>query len=192
MDDQLIQACQGVSYSKGGLNIPDMKQRLLQMFPHHEIKSTKTRSELNKLCTLMLNSIGDSPSSPIRSSSPTRPFSPTCPSSSILPSSPTRSSSRMRPSSPTRSSSHQRFSSPLHVVHQMYPVFHPLPKFEGDVSYLQKPQTFNMVIPININDYDDAPLVNYHLSQEDLESIDKAINKQSNLIMIHLKHGKKV
>lgn len=169
MNDRLIQACQGVSYSRGGLNIPEMKQRLIQIFPHHEdeIKHAKTRSELNALCTQLLNSGNPAlpftpglPSTPGRPSSPSGPSSPASPSSTV--------------SSSIRSSFPQRFSS-QHVVHQMYPVFRPLLKFEGDVSYLRKPQTIKLVIPVTINNYNRVQLNNHQLSQDDLDSIKRTI-----------------
>ena len=52
MNVSLLNACQGKTASQGGLNVPEMKKQLGDLFPEKaaEIKSARTRDDLNKIC----------------------------------------------------------------------------------------------------------------------------------------------
>lgn len=51
MDEKLIAACRGKSKSSGGLNLPEMRKRLIKEFPDHKEKLTKmNRKQLTNYC----------------------------------------------------------------------------------------------------------------------------------------------
>ena len=50
MDDKLVKACDGKPISKGGLNLPEMRQLLLARFPDHLEINRLGRKELEALC----------------------------------------------------------------------------------------------------------------------------------------------
>ena len=51
MDLQLLNACEGKSKSTGGLNLPEMKRELIELFPEHRQEiSSRTRKSLYRYC----------------------------------------------------------------------------------------------------------------------------------------------
>jgi hypothetical protein len=57
MGDQLKNACNGKTYSQGGLNVPQMKKALKALYPDNSrlIDQAKTRNELDALCIKLMN-----------------------------------------------------------------------------------------------------------------------------------------
>lgn len=58
---RLIEACKGKSYKKGGLNLPEFKEELSDLYPSYKkrIRDIKSRKELSFLCIELSNKMKD-------------------------------------------------------------------------------------------------------------------------------------